>query len=124
MNETTIGKSTRRMRSAAERANWVALFERSGKNVKTFCRENELTPSGLWAWRRQLREKAATGSAAARLVEVPRAARRSAARAREAADVGTAVRICLPGGTEVDVVAGTDTRWLADLLRTLSTGGL
>ena len=68
MNETTIGKSTRRMRSAAERANWVALFERSGKNVKTFCRENELTPSGLWAWRLQLREKAVAGSAAARLV--------------------------------------------------------
>jgi hypothetical protein len=25
MNETTIGKSPRRMRSAAEQANWVAL---------------------------------------------------------------------------------------------------
>ena len=48
MNETTIGKRPRRMRSAAERANWVALFERSGKGVKTFCRENELTPSGLF----------------------------------------------------------------------------
>ena len=30
MNETTIGKRSRRMRSATERANRVALFERSG----------------------------------------------------------------------------------------------
>jgi hypothetical protein len=34
------------MRSAAERASWVALFERSGKDVKSFCRENELIPVG------------------------------------------------------------------------------
>jgi transposase-like protein len=120
MNETTIGKRPRRMRSAAERANWVALFERSGKGVKAFCRENELTPSGLWAWRRQLREKAPGGSAAAGLVEVPRAVRRSAA--REVADSGTAVRICFPGGTQVDVMAGTEARWLAEVLRTLASG--
>lgn len=119
MNETTIGKSRRRMRSAAERANWVALFERSGRDVKAFCRENDLSPSGLWAWRRQLRAKAAAGSAVARLVEVPRALRDSTARAGEAAESGTAVRICFPGGTQVDVVAGTDARWLADVLHAL-----
>jgi len=41
----------------------VALFERSGKGVKSFCRENELTASGLWAWRRLqalVREQQAT----------------------------------------------------------------
>lgn len=124
MNETTIGKRPRRMRSAAERANWVALFERSGKDMRSFCRENELTPSGLWAWRRQLRQKAAVGNGRARLVEVPRAARRSAARLRESADTGTAMRICFPGGTQVDVVAGTDARWLADVLHALAPGEL
>lgn len=123
MNETTIGKRPRRMRSAAERANWVALFERSGKGVKTFCRENELTPSGLWAWRRQLREKAAGGRATAGLVEVPGAVRRSA-RAREVADSGPAVHICFPSGTQVDVMAGAEARWLAEVLRTLASGEL
>jgi transposase-like protein len=122
MNETTIGKRPRRMRSAAERANWVALFERSGKGVKAFCRENELTPSGLWAWRRQLGKKGARGNAAARLVEVPGAARRSAA--REGADCGAVVRICLPSGTQVEVMAGTEARWLAEVLRALASGEL
>ncbi len=125
MNETTIGKKPRRMRSAAERANWVALFERSGKGVKSFCRENELTPSGLWAWRRQLREEAAGGPpATAGLVEVPRAGRRTAAPAGEVADSGAAVRICFPSGTQVDVMAGTEARWLADVLRALASGEL
>ena len=122
MNETTIGKRPRRMRSAAERANWVALFERSGKGVKAFCRENELTPSGLWAWRRQVGEKGAGGNAAAGLVEVPRTVRRSAA--REVADSGPAVRICFPSGTQVDVMAGTEARWLAEVLHTLAPGEL
>jgi hypothetical protein len=49
------------MRGAAERANWVALFERSGEDV-TLCRGNALTTSGLWAWRRQQRAKAAAGA--------------------------------------------------------------
>jgi transposase-like protein len=110
------------MRSAAERANWVALFERSGKGVKAFCRENELTPSGLWGWRRQLGKKGAGGNAAAGLVEVPRAVRRSAA--HEVADSGAAVRICFPSGTRVDVMAGTEARWLAEVLRTLASGEL
>jgi transposase-like protein len=123
MNETTIGKRPRRMRSAAERANWVALFERSGKGVKAFCRENELTPSGLWAWRRQLGERGAGGNAAGGLVELPRAVRRSA-RPREGADSGAAVRICFPSGTQVDVMAGTEARWLAEVLRTLASGEL
>lgn len=118
MNETTIGKKPRRMRSAAERANWVALFERSGKDVKSFCRENELTPSGLWGWRRQLREKAAAESAAGRLVEMPRAV----CRIGEAADSAAAVRICFPSGTQVNVMAGTEARWLAEVLRTLASG--
>lgn len=122
MNETMIGKRPRRMRSAAERANWVALFERSGKGVKAFCRENELTPSGLWGWRRQLGKKGAGGNAAAGLVEVPRAVRRSAA--HEVADSGAAVRICFPSGTRVDVMAGTEARWLAEVLRTLASGEL
>jgi transposase-like protein len=90
MNETTIGKRPRRMRSAAERANWVALFERSGKSVKSFRREHELTPSGLCAWRRKSREKAAG------LVELPRSVRRSAAGSRAMTDFGAAVRICFP----------------------------
>jgi transposase-like protein len=118
MNETTIGKKTRRMRSAAERANWVALFERSGQSVKSFCREHELTPSGLWAWRRKLRDKAAG------LVEVRRSVRRSAAGNREIADSGAALRICFPGGTQVDVMAGTEARWLAEVLGTLTSGKL
>lgn len=122
MSETTIGKKPRRMRSAAERANWVRLFENSGKDVKSFCRENELKPSGLWAWRRELRGKAAPGSEVTRLVEVPQAGPRSAVRVGEISDSAAAMRIGFPGGTQVEVMAGTDARWLAEVLHALAPG--
>ncbi|MEA3182864.1 MAG: Transposase [Gammaproteobacteria bacterium] len=117
MNETTIGKRPRRMRSAAERANWVALFERSGQSVKSFCREHELTPSGLWAWRRKSRQQAAG------LVELPRLVGRSAG-SREVTESGAAVRISFPSGTRVEVMAGTEVQWRGAVLGALATGEL
>jgi transposase-like protein len=46
---------TRSCWTAEERVDWVNIFERSGKTVAKFCRDNGLADATLSLWRRQLR---------------------------------------------------------------------
>jgi hypothetical protein len=96
----------------------VALFERSGKDVKTFCRENELIPGNLWAWLRQMRAKAAGESTVSGWVEMTGGPHPVSPRV-VAVETGMALRICFPCGTRVEVMAGAAAPWLAEVLRAL-----
>lgn len=57
MNEMTTTKRQRRWFSAEERARWVELFERSGKSVREFCRENAVDAVGSPSLSRWLRQR-------------------------------------------------------------------
>lgn len=107
---------TRCVWSAAERAEWLALFERSGKPLSEFCRENDLPEATLSLWRRQLREGGEPAGEDGSFVEVP-VAQFNAAVGRSEAVAAVTVRV--PGGLTLEVAAGTDALWLASVLRAL-----
>jgi transposase-like protein len=44
---------TRVIWTPAERAEWLALFEKSGQSVSELCRANDLVPATLSLWRQQ-----------------------------------------------------------------------
>ena len=105
----TVKPRTRVMWSAAERAEWFALFERSGHTAAEFCRQNDLSPATLPFWLR--RQQGASGEDSA-LVEVPLAA----APALELA-AAAIVGVELPSGLRLQVPVGADIAWLGALLR-------
>ena len=70
MTENVMMKPrTRVMWTAAERSEWLALYEGSGQGVSEFCRQNDLSPATLYFWLRQ-QQGAASGEEGA-LVGVP-----------------------------------------------------
>jgi transposase-like protein len=94
----------------------VALFEKSGQTALEFCRDNDLAPATLSLWRAQLQGAAGDAEGAGELVEIPLATL-SAPSA-----VSAAVTMRLPGGVQLQIVAGTDPAWLSALLRALMPG--
>jgi len=102
--------------SAEERAEWVELFENSGQTAAEFCRANGLALTTLAFWRAQLKASVGRGSLEdGALVEVPLAALNAGSAPASAA----AVTIRLSGGTQLEVVTGTDPAWLSQLLLVL-----
>ena len=51
----TAGGPKRPPRSEEEKAEYLALFERSGKPVSVFCREHGLCEQTFYYWRNRLR---------------------------------------------------------------------
>lgn len=94
----------------AERGEWLALFEKSGLTAADFCRDNGLSPATLSFWLRQ--QGPQTGEEAA-LVEVPMPA------LSPVSSSNTAVTMHLPSGVRLEILAGADPVWLAQLLRAL-----
>lgn len=108
-----------RKRSAAERQRLLALFERSGQSLKQFSREQGIALSTLAFWRRRARE-GTSRRINGELVEVPSALVDRCAGARSwVPEVPQAVQIRLPNCVELSVLAGTDSAWVAALLRGL-----
>lgn len=99
----------------AERAEWLALFEKSGQSVTEFCRSNGLPSATLSLWRQQ---QAAAGTTAdgGELVEI------ESSTLLAATGVKYLVTIRVPGGIAIDVSAGADPKWLGTLLKQLSPG--
>jgi transposase-like protein len=121
MNELVTAKRQRVTWSAEERVDWVRMFEESGKPMSEFCRVNDLPEATLSLWRCQLRgpEKVAEESP---FVEVPPAKLTAAVRA-EKAGRSVAITVRLAGALTLEIAAGTDAAWLADVLRALQTSG-
>ena len=123
MTETAGAKRSRITWSPEERAEWLWLFEQSGKNAAEFCRDNGLSPATLWLWRSQMPEVIDEPSGA--LVEViprltPPSRPTSPVAAAKSVSSDRAV-VQLPSGWQVDVPVGTDATWLRDLLQALAS---
>jgi transposase-like protein len=115
MSELSAPKRARVTWSAEERVDWVRMFEKSGKSVSDFCRENDLPPATLSLWRSQLRGPDTSVEESA-LVEVPLPP-------VSVPTTSPALRAKLPGGIELEVACGTDAQWLAGVLRALTPAG-
>jgi len=62
--------------TATEKADWLALYEKSGQSVSEFCRTNDLPTATLSAWRSQQKTGVIVGAddEPSTLVEIPAAA--------------------------------------------------
>lgn len=96
-----------------ERAEWVRLFETSGKSPAEFCRELGLAESTFAVWRRQVRE----ANESVTFTDVPQPLVEAALAGEDPAP--TTVSIRLTSGTLLEVPVGTDAAWLAQLLGSL-----
>ena len=94
-----------------ERAEWVRLFETSGKSPAEFCRELGLAESTFAVWRRQVRET----NDPITFTDVPQ----PLVEAALAASTSAMVKVRLASGTLLEVPVGTDAAWLAQLLGSL-----
>ena len=56
MTDVASAKRSRINWSPEERAEWLWLFEQSGKTGAEFCRDNGLSPATLSLWRSQMPE--------------------------------------------------------------------
>jgi hypothetical protein len=107
-----------RKRSAEEWAKLLAQFERSSLSQKRFCRENEVALSTLQYWRRE----SGRGRPEGALVEVPAKVAGTELLGQQGAPSSPGpVHIRLPNRLELDVLAGTDSAWVGQLLRELLT---
>jgi transposase-like protein len=101
------------------------MFEKSGKGVSEFCRENDLPEATLALWRKQLRGPE-TPANASPFVEVPAAKLSAAAGADKIGPPSAAVGVItvrLSGAVSLEVAAGTDAGWLAGVVRALQAPG-
>lgn len=97
--------------TATERAEWLSLFAKSGRTAAEFCRDNDLSPATLSFWLRQQQGQASCDEPA--LVEVPLPT------LSISAGPGAAVTAHVAGGLRLEISAGTEPIWLAQLLRAL-----
>ncbi len=101
-------------RSAEERRGWVKRYERSGQTLKQFCEQHGLALSSFCLWKKRLAQNSEerTGRRGGPLVEVP---------LRTAVPIfGTdarSVAICLTDGLRIEIGAGSDIQWVAELVR-------
>jgi transposase-like protein len=103
-----------------ERTEYVRLFEESGKSPADFCRELGLAESTFAVWRKQVRGPAPANLENLTFTEVPQSMVEAALAANAAAAVPPgAVTIHLANGTRLEVTAGTDATWLAQLATAL-----
>ncbi len=114
----TMKPRTRVTWTAAERAEWLALFEKSGRRAAQFCRDNGLSPATLSLWLRQ--QQTPVPSAEESLVELPRGLVNAAAAGAMTTTAGVTMQ--LAGGVRLEIAAGTDAAWLGQLLPMLLAG--
>jgi transposase-like protein len=112
MAEILAPKSRTRVSwTAAERAEWLTLFGRSGQSAAEFCRSNDLSPATLSFWLRQQQ--------GAQVPEEPPALVEVSMPTETAIGGSAAVIVQLPHGVRLEIMTGTDPAWLAQLLRAL-----
>jgi transposase-like protein len=100
----------------AERAEWLAMYEKSGQSVSEFCRANDLPPATLSLWRSQS-QGSGSNTEEGGLVEIP------VASLVNEPDRAPAVTMQLPNGVRLELFAGTDAAWLGALLKVLMSAG-
>jgi transposase-like protein len=86
--------------------------ERSGQTMKDYAQHHDLSIGTFYAWKKTLRRKGALGtylSAAPSLFQKVALQNHSGA-----------LRLVLPTGLSLEIAAGTDPRWVAQLIGALS----
>jgi transposase-like protein len=102
----TAGGPKRPLRSNEEKAEYLALFERSGKPVSAFCREHGLCEQTFYYWRKRSRSGAVRPAVKAGFAEV----------AVEAASVSPSIIVHLNTGVLLEVPVGADPVWVGRLV--------
>ena len=90
----------RRVFTESEKRSAIARHASSGKSVVCFCRDEGITQSSFWKWRRRFSEKPA-------FVEVP------------VPMPSVAVEVVLVSGDRVATSSDCDPLWLAKLIRSV-----
>ncbi len=109
-HSNTPERPSRRRFRPSDRRRLIRGFQKSGQSAMAFCGEHDVSPSSLWRWLARMRREE---SNAGGMVEIPMMAMR-------AQDAQTAaVKVDLVGGTRLEIATGTDTAWLAALVRAL-----
>lgn len=112
---TLLAMRRRRWATAAEKAECLARFRKSGLNQSEFAREMKMSGATLSCWLRREREDGAgVADENGPLIEVALPAPVACA----AADPG-AVMIHLPSGVRLEVKAGTNAAWVGQLFGSL-----
>jgi transposase-like protein len=83
-------RRTRRRWIPQQRAQWVALFEKSGQSVLRFCRDHDLRAATLSLWRAQRRRSGEGGKVVSSSKGALRPAARAALKPGEVAATGEA----------------------------------
>jgi transposase-like protein len=110
---TTISARTagrRRRHSSRERALLLARFESSGGTAAEFCRRNGVHPATFSCWRKSAGCRSAFAEVRVSEGALPKAG-------------ALQVTIHVPGELCVEVPAGIDPRWIAEVIAGLRAGG-
>src|SRR6185312_14675823 len=103
---------------AQERKRLLRLFERSGLSAKRFCQDRGIPVSTLSYWARKWRGKVGSGA----VVEIPAEAMNGVSLDERTGEARLEmVEIRFPNRMELRISAGSDTRWITELLRGLLT---
>ena len=91
----------------------IAECRSSGKSVRAWCRENEISEKTYYYWQRRLYQQMVSAAERVDFAEIPREAQTSRS-------TGVAAKVCLPGAT-IEVYPGADTQTIQVILETLKS---
>jgi len=118
---TTKTKSrTRTCWTKQDKAGCPALFAEGGLSASDFCRQLGISAATFSLWRRTARgEAVAPTRSAPGFAQVRLSAAQPDAPAGKPSVAPAVVMMHLPGGARLEVPAGTDAAWLAQVVKTL-----
>ena len=108
--------SLQRLNAAQRVGLWVeriAECRSSGKSVRTWCREHEISEKAYYYWQRRLYQQMMTTAETVRFAEVPY-------REETASNSGATAKISLSGAT-VEIYPGADSQMIQTILQALRT---
>lgn len=107
-----------RRRNAALRAEYLVRFEKAGMTAAAFCREHGLEKQTFYNWRQKARR-----AGGGQVRRTPQFAEVTVTANGPSQPEGAAIRVQLVGGAALEVRAGTDPLWLAQVLREVGALG-
>ena len=91
----------------------IAECRSSGKSVRVWCRENEISEKTYYYWQRRLYQQLASTAEGVDFAEIPRGI-------QTGQSTGAAIKVCLSGAT-IEVYPGADAQMIQVILETLKS---
>ena len=91
----------------------IAECRSSGKSVRAWCRDKEISEKTYYYWQRRLYQQMVSTAEGVDFVEIPR-------EVQTGQSPGAAVKVCLSGAT-IEVYSGADTQMIQVILETLKS---